>query len=201
MPHNKTDDSGGIDNPPPIVTCWKNDYFIVFNPLRIVWKIITIIKPLYLQTENITYDASSRSGSIQFTHQNVGWQYIALYLFIIKHTRWNAWRLLKFLVRLIRVYIGDTYNCTIVPVVPAWFRELTCYNGYTGSVLLYVLYTVYCYIFYGQWCTLCSGQWLDDFSHIKRFTHYYRREYICIRYGVCYMYTDLQVVGWLQFII
>lgn len=117
------------------------------------------------------------------------------------YTRWNAWRLLKSLVRLIRVRTGDTYNCTIVPVVPAWFRELTCYNGYTGSVLLYVLYTVYCYTFYGQWCTLCSGQWLDDFSHIKRFTHYNRREYICIRYGVYYMYTDLQVVGWFEFII
>lgn len=182
MPHNKTDDSGGIDNPPPIVTRWKNDHcFVVFNPLRIVRKII-IIKLLYLQTENTTYDASSRSGSIQFTHQNVGWQYIALYLYIYTYnetyyTRWNAWRLLKSLVRLIRVCTGDTYNCTIVPVVPAWFRELTCYNGYTGSVLLCALYTVYCYTFYGQWCTLCSGQWLDNFSHIKRFTHYNRREY------------------------
>jgi len=143
--------------------------------------IIIIIRPLYLQTENTTYDASSRSGSIQFTHRNVGWQYRIVPIYnITYYTRWNAWRLLKSLVRLIRVCIGDTYNCTIVPVVPAWFEELTCYNGYTGSVLLYALYTVYCYIFYGQWCTLCSGQWLDNFSHIKRFTHYNKREYIYI---------------------
>jgi len=69
--------------------------------------------------------------------------------------------------------------------------DLYCYTYCTPYIVIYFMGN-------GSRCVVDS----DSTTFLTSKDSHIRREYIiCIRYGVYYMYTDLQVVGWFEFII